>query len=261
MIRKNLSEYFMLGKRMWYLADLRPNTTKEWFDKWVRLIYDYCDKSWFVVSRDIMEKLFNPIITGIETTDNKTVLEPTIIQSIKDAMNNSNNVIDSESNSKIIYELCNPWVAEVKKLIDEPEAFIPQYDKLDDVAKNDWKEWCKSLAYLLPTATIFYLMRVIEWLTYRYCLLFSIKQKEDKNTGRVEWMWGVLQRLKDKYESNKIRKNKNLYKKEIVFELITIKDFYRNPTNHPNVVYTQEQASDLFNRSISIINGLLKKLK
>ena len=258
MFKKNLSEYFLLGKWLWFLRDISTNKTKSQLVEWVNFVYSYCDRSWFFVSKSIMEKFFLPILQEIENIDDNSFLDVSIVQKIKTAMEKSDDVLDSESDSKFIYELYSP-VAEVKKLVSEPEKFIDMFDKLDDIAKNDWKEWCKSLVYLLPTATVFYLMRIIEWLTYRYCKLFGIIQIINKSTWYVEWMW-IIQRLKEKYENKKIRKNKHLYSVERVAELITIKDFFRNPTSHPSKTYTQEDASELFNRSISVINWLLKKL-
>lgn len=264
MIRKNLSEYFTLGKWLWAIRDCRVNSifTKKYFIGGINIVYDYCDKAWFQVSKWMLEKSFNPIIESINDMDDSFQLNENILNSIREEMKKCDEILDIESNSKIVYELYSP-TENVNNLIDEPEKIIDWYSKFNDIERLSRSEWCKSLIYLLPTATVFYLMRVIESLTYRYCALFWVKQiiHPDDKPSYVEWMWDILQRLITEYKNNTLkRKTKSLYKQERVEELISIKKLYRNPTNHPNKIYTQEEANDLFSRSKSIINWLLEVL-
>ena len=254
MLRKDLSEYFMFWKWLWEFRNM-TSSSKEFFSEWIDMIYSYCDESGFTVSKWMIKRYFNPIIEKVKKIEWDN-LPQDIISQIWIEIAKCDDTIEIECQSKFIYELYSPY-QDLWLLIDKPDTIIKNYEKLNNIERDDRTNTCKALVYLLPTASVFHLMRVIESLTYRYCSILWIKQIE--KDWRKEWMWDILNRLKE--NKNTIpKKKKLLYSEEIIDELVSIKSLYRNPTSHPTKIYTDEEANRLFNRAKSVIDWLLEKL-
>lgn len=252
MIKQNPRRYILLWHCSWYLANLPEETNKWEFTNNLLYIYNYCTQSWLEVSKAKFEKAFNNLFNQLEDSDDSEILSPDTIEYIKQQIVSCNEFIEIECSTKKVYEL-NSSNIDLNKLTDDPLSFISDSEKLNFLAKEDFENACKALAYWLGTATVFHLMRVTENLTYCYWKIFGITKSPS------DTMWYFLNKLEAAH-NNKTIKNKKKYHASIITELKAIKDQFRNPTQHPDATYSESEALNLFNRSLSVINGVLVKI-
>lgn len=251
MIKQNLYHYLTLGKIIRFFTSIAVfETNRDDFNRNIDYLYKYCSESWLKVSKLKLEEKIGQIAVTISDMPNNDILSDPIKQEIQDAMMECQNVIDIESKTKSIYELINPRL-DIEMLVDRPLDFLTNTDKLNSLSKDDFENACKSLAYWLWTACWFHLMRVIENLTYEYAKKFWVIR------GTNEMMHSILTRLQ--LPANRI-KNKTKYDDKILQELDQIRKQYRNPTQHPDVTYTQSEIESLYYRCIAVINNILNKL-
>jgi hypothetical protein len=132
-------------------------------------------------------------------------------------------------------------------LLDDPESlFAPRaYDRLPAIAQRDFSEGARCIAFELPTAAAFYLMRGTEAvLRDFYCA--TIKQK------RVDpLLWGpMVQHLR--------QRKSNPPPKSLLDDLDSIRIDFRNPTQHPEAEYDIYEAEDLLGLCVDVVNRTLK---
>ena len=115
------------------------------------------------------------------------------------------------------------------------------YDNLNDQTKKDFDLACTQIALNLPTGAAFHLMRALE--EQVKVLYFHFKR-----TNRLRNpMWRpMLQQLRNKRNPKPTDKLLDL--------LDGVRLHYRNPTQHPDMFYTIDEAQDLLNQTISAIN-------
>ena len=114
--------------------------------------------------------------------------------------------------------------------------------RLDDKEVYDITQGCKCLAFEVPTAATFHLLRATESVMRRYYA--SITGKSPKVTMRN---WGAYLKLM-KQEPEVDRK--------VVYALEQIKDLYRNPVIHPETQIELEEALSLLGVVESAISAM-----
>jgi len=143
-----------------------------------------------------------------------------------------------------------PKIIDVNKLIDDvPSLFAPDiFGALPEIARYDFTEAGKCIAFERPTATAFHILRGTEAFLKHFYLSF-IKQKKIK-----ELMWGpIVENLRIR---PKTKKHETLYN-----NLDNIRHSYRNPTQHPEMIYDIHLVQDLWGLCIEAINRMGRILK
>ena len=138
------------------------------------------------------------------------------------------------------------------KLIENPGSLLSGgvYIRLSDMSKKDFSLACVQIAFSQPTAAAFHLMRALE--DQVKMLYFDFKK-----TKRLKKpMWGpMVEELRNKRAPKPSEK--------LLVHLDGIRVHFRNPTQHPEIFYTLDEAQDLLNQTITAINmvhsELLKK--
>ena len=143
-----------------------------------------------------------------------------------------------------------PKRIEVVKLIDGvPSLFAPEiFNLLPDIAKYDFNEAGKCIAFERPTAAAFHILRGTEgFLNHFYCSF--IRQKRIK-----KFMWGPI--VEDLRNRHKTKKYATLYN-----NLDNIRYSFRNPTQHPEMIYDIHLVQDLWNLCTEAVNRMGRILK
>lgn len=138
-----------------------------------------------------------------------------------------------------------PKRIDVTKLIDDvPSLFAPGiFNILPDIARYDFNEAGKCIAFERSTAAAFHSLRGTEgFLKHFYCSL--IRQKRIK-----KFMWGPI--VEDLRRRPKTKKYETLNN-----NLDNIRNSYRNPTQHPEMIYDIHLAQDLFNLCTEVVNRM-----
>lgn len=170
---------------------------------------------------------------------------------LKDIMKAIRQTLDAEAEG-IFALVTTEKRIDVKKLISNVELLMASdvFDFLPNVAKYDFEQAGKCIAFELPTAAAFHLLRgtedVIRWF---YCSIIKRNRLPEK-----ERMWGLMiDQLR--------RKRRNAPPALLLDHLDYIRNNFRNPTQHPEKIYDMDESQDLFNLCTEAINKVIKCLK
>lgn len=127
-------------------------------------------------------------------------------------------------------------LAEVAKLF-APNSF----SRLSEIAQYDFSEAGKCIAFERPTAAAFHLMRGMEAVVFTYYKKFIRPAKKGQTWGQMTT--ALRQKTKGKKP-----------KSDTLAHLDHIRSAFRNPTQHPEKIYTIDDAQDLFFLCIDATN-------
>lgn len=121
------------------------------------------------------------------------------------------------------------------------------FSSLSETAKKDFGFACTQIALGQSTAAAFHLMRTLE--EQVKMLYFAYKK-----TKRMEkLMWGpMIVQLREKRAPKPSEKLLN--------HLDGIRVHFRNPTQHPDMFYSLDDAQDLLNQTITAINMIFAEI-
>ena len=142
---------------------------------------------------------------------------------------------------KRIYDT-NDLIASARNILSKSVA-----EALPDPAKHDVDEAGKCLAFEVPTAAAFHILRSSEAVMGLYYQTLTGRTFKDDNVARN---WGAY--------IGALRKNGA--EKKITEFLDHIRSEYRNPITHPQDELTLDEALDLFNAEISSISQMMTQV-
>ncbi len=119
------------------------------------------------------------------------------------------------------------------------------------IARSDYEDSAKAIAYELPTQAAFSILRATEDLLNNYYEHF-IKQNGTKSDKRT---WGpMIEQLRRKKSSPKPDE-------DLLSHLDHIRTKFRNPTDHPDKIYGLDEVQDLFNLCVDVMNRMASVYK
>lgn len=135
-------------------------------------------------------------------------------------------------------------------LLTKPMNLLKQgvFAKLPEMAIFDFTSSCKCLLYGEGTASAFHILRATEETLKHYYYKYKRTQRLAKP------MWGPMTSQLRSKPGKKPSDN-------ILNALDLVRVSYRNPTQHPEVRYSIEEAQDLFGVCIDLINKMGDELK
>jgi len=135
---------------------------------------------------------------------------------------------------------------DVERLLYRPGDMFGEgvYEQLEPNAAYDFDEACKCIAFERSTAAAFHIMRGTEAvLRSFYC--FIVRQKRLPEHQR---MWKPM--------LDKLRARAKPPPKALLDNLDAIRHNFRNPTQHPDEIYTIDRAQDLLGLAIPVVNQM-----
>ncbi len=156
-------------------------------------------------------------------------------------------VLEAECLTKVAY-VPSEKRFDVRRLLDDaPSLLAPDaFQKLPDVAAHDMREAGRAIAFNLPTAAAFHLLRATE-ATLRAYYLNRVRR------GRVRpLLWGPM--------VASLRSRRRPPDPVLISNLDNIRLAFRNPTAHPEKVYDIDEAQDLFGLCIEVLNRMAREL-
>ena len=138
-------------------------------------------------------------------------------------------------------------------------AFPPNLLQKVPEAKYDITECAKALAFELPTACGFHLMRIFEAVLKKYYLITLTLQDSNllEKNGRNKTIGTLIQELLDNSTPDKEKNNKI---NAVIDILKSIKDNYRNPLIHLEINMKIQEVLVLFGVIYGAISLMLEKL-
>ncbi len=146
------------------------------------------------------------------------------------------------------YVVAQKGIYSTGDLIANAENMVPASDleKLPTITKDDLREAGRCLAFEVPTAAVFHLMRALE----SVILVYYVKVIGGPPKARMR-NWGVyIKALRDSGKASD----------KIVHLLDHIRETYRNPVNHPEEIVTLDEAQRLFGVACSSMSQIAREL-
>jgi hypothetical protein len=134
---------------------------------------------------------------------------------------------------------------EVRKLLEDVRSLMAPdvFEALPEIAKYDFGEAGRCIAFEAPTAAAFHLMRgtedVLKW------FYTSIVKR-----NRRQLMWASMVKH--------LGERRNGPPEILLTMLNSLRVNFRNPTQHPDKIYDVEEAQDLLVLSIDVVNRMVK---
>jgi hypothetical protein len=246
--------YIVIGYNLRYLLDVSTNHSvygkKRVLDTIRTLIRDCTDSGLLVTSRTALD-LYDPLITtwdkGKRHADLHTrTLSLEEVAAVKEASYQVQTVAFSEAQGVFAHVTRDKRFPVDRLLSDVPSLMSPGiFEALPEVARYDFGEAGRCIAFEAPTAAAFHLMRATEdVLRYFYCSLVE--------RDRVRLMWGDI--------VAGLRKLGSPPPAVLLNNLDNLRTGFRNPTQHPEMIYDIEDAQDLFALSVDAVNRMMKYL-
>lgn len=154
----------------------------------------------------------------------------------------------AESRGKVAY-IASDKRYTVSKLIGSIGSLMGKsvYDALPDLAKYDFEEGGKAIAFDLPTAAAFHILRGTE------AVLRDFYERVVRRDRIAEpRMWAAM--VAD------MRKKSKAPPASLLDNLDSLRKHYRNPTQHPEKVYDSDEVQDLLALAVDSVNRMVAHL-
>lgn len=157
------------------------------------------------------------------------------------------NTLSAEAEGNVAFIVTDKRIDVNKLLSDVPALMAPTiFALLPDIAQYDFIEAGKCIAFELPTAAAFHLMRGTEAvLRHFYCSLII--------RNRVRPLWAPM--------VEHLRSRRKPPPEPLLDNLDNIRRSFRNPTQHPDKVYDIQEVQDLFGLCIDVVNRMVSLFK
>ena len=246
----SIHQYIHIGALHWYLVSL-PDGSKARGDKGVssyllRLNQQLTDIALPVTALagrklwELAEKMASPKYPDLVTAEDTEE-----IRSLADRLEDT---LIAEASVQFTYVVTEKRL-DVKKLLENPGGLLAPnvLDLLPRVSRWDFWSASKAIAFELPTAAAFHLLRCTEGVLRHYYIC-NVKAKRLRPDKR---MWGpMVEHLRKKRSKPPPR--------ELLDTLDRIRENFRNPTNHPDKIYDIQEVQDLFGLCVDAINRMVQ---
>jgi hypothetical protein len=186
--------------------------------------------------------------TIINLPDNEErILNESDVEFLVSNMRRVSDILKFESKSLQAYLIPEKRLP-VDKLISDISSLFGEsvYTLLPDITQYDFTQAGKCIAFEVPTAAAFHILRGTEGVLREYYSAL-IETEEEK------LMWGPMVRglreLTDEPPPSELLNN-----------LDNIRVSFRNPTQHPEKIFDLDEAQDVFNLCVDVINRMAKDL-
>lgn len=135
-------------------------------------------------------------------------------------------------------------------LLNKPDNLLANgiYERLDDIARIDISSSCKCILFGEATAAAFHILRATESVLKRYYFIHRQRKRLEKP------MWGpMIEQLR--------AKTRNKPPSVLLDSLDVIRLNYRNPTQHPQAIYTIDSAQDLLGVCLDVIGKMALEME
>ncbi|WP_417533009.1 hypothetical protein [Marinobacterium stanieri] len=252
MNKHTLFRFYFLGTCIRYLQDLtwpaRVNGPG-FVRSNVEMLFKYFEALELSVTDRLARGELNEILEALDDLDNKdTSIEfaKSEVVKINSAVSVIRKAMDAELQGMYAF-VPAPKRLDLNKLLDSiQEIFSPgTFNSLPEIARYDFSYAGKCIAYELPTAAAFHILRATEAVLRKYYEAM-VKQKRIKSSN-----WGPI--------VNDLRSRRSTSKHEILNNhLDNIRASFRNPTQHPEKIYDIHEVQDLFSLCVDVVNRMVQ---
>lgn len=239
---KSISRYIHFGGQWLFIQRATAGQTCKTIVTRINNVLGYLDEFNLVVTKRASRKLID-FRDEIDNRDEATLLTHEEAEKINQIVINATPTLLAESEGNLAYIVSDKRLDINKLLSDVSALFAPKvYGSLSDIAQYDFKEAGRCVAFQLPTAAAFHLLRGTEEVL-RSFYLFTVKRNRIS-----QLLWGPI--------ITELRKRKTPPPAPLLDNLDNIRRSFRNPTQHPEKIYDIQEAQDLFALCIDVVNRM-----
>jgi hypothetical protein len=182
--------------------------------------------------------------------DPEPVLGPWYITEVREAAKEFETVLRNECMVMDTYFISKKGAYSTKDLVENAHFQIPEPSRsaLSEQSRFDFDQAGKCMAFDVPTAAAFHLLRGTEAIIRQYYELIVPGSKKSSNKMRN---WGAYIRLMKNHEGDAA----------VLSLLDHMRDVYRNPVTHPEENYSDERVQVLFGLCVSAVVLLVQAIQ
>ncbi len=246
---KSISRYIFFGTTLRYLQDVKegwkPHGKGSILEN-IDMFLSYLEEFTLPVTQRAAFELLE-LKNTLKKLDNDHKLTASEATTLREIINNVRRTLFAEADGSIAFIVTDKRLDVDKLISDTPALMAPGvFSSLPAIAKYDFTEACKCIAFERCTAAAFHLLRGTEdVLRHFYCN--TVKQ------CRVDLMWGPM--------VNHLQKRRVKPPVELLNHLDNIRQSFRNPTQHPDKKYDIQEVQDLFSLCVDVVNRMCELLK
>jgi len=208
---------------------------------------DQMEKNKLTVTLRVAEGELIPLKKEFEATGPAAELNDDQVARLHEAINVVQKTLYAEATGHIAYIVSDKRYDVHRLLTNVGSLFSPYvFDSLPKVAKYDFSEAGRCIAFERPTAAAFHLLRGTE------DVLRTFYRQRVRRNRISTLLWGPMVEA--------LRKLRNPPPAVLTNDLDNIRLQFRNPTQHPEKTYDIEEVQDLFGRCIDVVNRMMKLL-
>lgn len=250
-----LYPYIILGSSLRYLLDVReglpikqvPSSEEIPLMKHLKRVKSLLADMGLGVSHRAFQDKLGEVLKSLQNSPQHSTLSEKQAESIREGMQTVATIWKYEVVNLEAYIITekrlpvNRLLADVSKLFAESVYYV-----LPDIAQYDFAQAGKCIAFELPTAAAFHILRGTEDVLRSYYSALT-------TPSRQHLPWGPMVR-----ELSQISDDPP--PKELLKNLDNIRVSFRNPTQHPEKRYDLDKVQDLFNLCVDVVNRIAKDL-
>jgi len=183
----------------------------------------------------------------LESLPKETKIDINLAKEVQAAIQTIDATLDAELKLRSAF-IVTPTRFQLNHMLKAPQSLFGSsiFENLSTISQFDFREGARCVAFGLPTAAAFHIMRGTEGvLRHYYC---SIVKRD-----RVKvLLWHAM--------VDHLRKRRDAPPKPLTDNLDNIRGNFRNPTQHPDARYDMEEAQDLFALSLDVVNRMIKDI-
>lgn len=171
-----------------------------------------------------------------------------LAERVSEAIDKLDATLDAELQLRSAY-IVTPKRFPLEHLLTSPKNLFASkvFQDLPAICQYDFSEAGRCIAFALPTATVFHLMRGTEGvLRWYYCSI--VKRNRVKTL-----LWNAM--------VTHLRKRRAAPPEALLDNLDSIRRNFRNPTQHPDARYDLDGAQDLLGVAVDAVNRMVKDVK
>jgi hypothetical protein len=241
---KPISSYIRFGTVIRYLQDAKESWavhgTGYVLDN-IDSFFEYLKEFELPVTNRAADQLrkFN---VDLKKSDSQHKLTSDEASRLRKVMDGLRPTLFAEAQGKLAFIVTDKRIDVDKLLMDVSTLMAPSvFNKLPDIARYDFIEAGKCIAFELPTAAAFHLLRGTEAVLRHYYCSFVRR-------GRVDLLWGPM--------VNSLRSHRRPPPAPLLDNLDNIRRSFRNPTQHPDKIYDIQEVQDLFGLCVDVVNRM-----
>lgn len=238
---KTILRYVFFGTAFRYLQDASQSTTVhgDFLILWnIDQFLSTLDELNLVVTKRASYKL-REVREHLSKTDPAHLLTSQEAKDLSTIMTDLRKTLDAELEGNIAYIVTDKRI-DVQKLLSGVGSLMSPgvFDSLPEVAKHDFSEAGKCIAFERPTAAAFHVLRGTESVLRHYYKMIVRR-------NRSELLWGPM------VASLKTRRSR--ISTALLSQLDYIRLEFRNPTQHPEKIYDIQEAQDIFGLCVEVV--------